>query len=126
MTSIANVSELRVYQLSLSHLDLVYEVAYKIPHLKLRAQIINSTEAIAPLIAEGFAKRRNLTEMLRFYEMAMAESDEVSAHLLKAVILAKRFPRIPKEACEKLIKDYGSLSKQINSMIQKLRRVTDN
>ncbi len=121
MASIANVSELRVYQLSLSNLDRIYEIAYKIPHLKLRTQLINSTEAIPPLIAEGFAKRRNVTEMLRFYEMAMAESDEVSAHLLKAIILSKRFFRIPKGECEKLNDDYKSLSKQINSMIQKLR-----
>lgn len=121
MVSIANVSGLRVYQISFSYLDQIYEIAYQIPHLKPRTQIINSSEAIPPLIAEGFAKRRNLTEMLRFYEMAMAESDETSAHLLKAIILSKRFSRIPKDKCLKLNEDYISLSKQINSMIQKLR-----
>jgi len=59
MTSIKDVSDLRVYKLSLEILNKIYFFAYKIPHLKLRTQLINSSEAIAPLIAEGFAKRRN-------------------------------------------------------------------
>lgn len=121
MASISNVANLRVYQLSLSNLDKIYSVAYSIPHLKLRTQLINSSEAIPALIAEGFAKRRNLKEMLRFYEMAMAESDETSAHLLKAIILSRRFSKIPAGECRKLNDVYIGLSKQINSMIQKLR-----
>mgnify|MGYP001576386955 CR=1 FL=1 len=121
MTSIKDVTDLKVYQLSLSYLDRVYFVAYRIPHLKFRTQLINSAEAIPPLIAEGFAKRRNHQEMLRFYEMAMAESDEEIAHFEKAIILSKRFSRIPKDECLKLKEDYKGLSKQINSMIQKLK-----
>lgn len=121
MASISNVSNLRVYQLSLSYLDNIYEIAYTIPHLKLRTQLINSSEAISPLISEGFAKRRNVTEMLRFYEMAMAESDETATHLLKATILSKRFTRISEMKCNTMSGNYISLSKQINSMIQKLR-----
>lgn len=121
MASIKDVSDLRVYKLSLSYLDRIYEIAYIIPHLKLRTQLINSSEAIAPLITEGFAKRRNNTEMLRFYEMAMAESDEVISHLQKAAILSKRFRRISAEECKMLALKYKSLSKQINSMIQVLK-----
>lgn len=116
MSTIKNVSDLRVYQLSLQLLDKVYEVAYKIPHLKLRTQIINSAEAIPPLIAEGFAKKRNAKEAARFYEIAMGESDEVVAHSTKALILSKRFPRIQANKCEELIEDYTGLSKQLNRL----------
>lgn len=119
---IKDVTDLRVYQLSLKHLDDLYDIAYSIPHKKLRTQLINSSEAIAPLIAEGFAKKRNHQEAWRFYEMAMAESDEVIVHLQKGIILSKRFKRIPKEKCEKLSAEYKSLSKQINSMIQAWKR----
>ncbi|MBI2327896.1 four helix bundle protein [Candidatus Curtissbacteria bacterium] len=116
MGAIKNVADLRVYQLSLELLDKVYEVAYKTPHIKLRTQLINSAESIAPLIAEGFAKKRNPKESARFYEIAMGESDEVGAHLQKAMILSRRFPRIPVDLCKALIEDYVSLSKQLNRL----------
>jgi len=99
-------------------LDPLYEVEYKIPHLKLRTQLINSGEAISPLFAEGFAKRRNQKEILRFYEMAMAESDEVISHLTKAEVLSKRFHSISYQKVLYLKDRYKSLSKQINRMIK--------
>lgn len=118
MTAIRNVEDLRVYQISLELLKRLYEVAYKIPHIKLRTQIINSSEAIAPLIGEGFAKKRNPKEAARFYEMAMAESDETIVHLKKAIILSHRFPRIPTTDCHILIEEYKQLSKQLNKLSQ--------
>ena len=121
MASIKDITDMRVYKLSMSYLDPIYDIAYKIPHLKLRTQLTNSAEAVPPLLSEGFSKRRNRVEMLRFYEMAMAESDEVIVHLLKAIILSKRFHNIPKSDCERLANSYKELSKQINSMIQKLK-----
>ncbi len=116
MSKIKSYKDLRVYQLSLKLLDRLYEVAYKIPHIKLRTQLINSGEAIPPLIAEGFAKKRNPKEAARYYEMAMAESDEVCVHLTKAIILSKRFKNIPVDKCKSLKKDYTSLSKQLNRL----------
>ncbi|MBI2405430.1 four helix bundle protein [Candidatus Microgenomates bacterium] len=116
MATIKKFEDLRVYQLSLRYLDKLYGVAYKIPHIKFRTQLINSSEAIPPLIAEGFARKRNPADAARFYEMAMVESDEVTVHLAKAIILAKRFKRIPVDECNELIKDYTSLSKQLNRL----------
>ena len=116
MATIKKFEDLRVYQLSLKYLDKLYGVAYKIPHIKFRTQLINSSEAIPPLIAEGFARKRNPADAARFYEMAMVESDEVTVHLTKAIILAKRFKRIPVDECTELIKDYTSLSKQLNRL----------
>lgn len=126
MSSIKNVSDLRVYQLSLQLLEEVYEIAYKIPHLKLRTQFINSAEASPPLIAEGFAKKRNPKEAARFYEIAMAESDEVGAHLQKAIILSRRFPRIPADKCKMLAEKYVSLSKQLNRLTATWQRFANN
>lgn len=116
MATIKRVEDLRVYRVSLELLDRLYEVAYKIPHLKLRTQLINSGEAIPPLIAEGFSKKRNPKDAARYYEMAMTESDEVTVHFTKAVILAKRFPRIPVSECRSLKENYTSLSKQLNKL----------
>lgn len=116
MSRIKSYEDLRVYQLSIQHLEEIYDVAYKIPHLNLRTQLIKSGEAVPPLIAEGFAKQRNPKEAARFYEMAMAESDEVSVHLTKSIILAKKFPSIPIELCTYLKGKYKSLSKQLNRL----------
>lgn len=116
MSDIKTYKDLRVYQISMKLLDKLYGIAYKIPHIKLRTQLINSGEAIPPLIAEGFAKKRNPKEAARFYEMAMAESDEVCVHLSKAVILSKRFKQIPVDECVSLEKDYNSLAKQLNKL----------
>ena len=116
MNDIKTYKDLRVFQLSMEYLDRLYTIAYKIPHIKLRTQLNNSAEAIPPLIAEGFSKKRNPKEAARFYEMAMAESDEVSVHLMKSVILSKRFKQIPVSDCELLEKDYTSLAKQLNKL----------
>ncbi len=116
MAKINSYKDLRVFNISLGLLDRLYDIAYKIPHQKLRIQLINSGEAIPPLIAEGFTKKRNPKEAARFYEMAMAESDEVCVHLTKAIILARRFRYIPVTECESLKSEYVSLSKQLNRL----------
>lgn len=109
-------SDLRVYQLSLEYLEKIYLVAYTIPHKKLKIQLINSAEAIAPLIGEGFSRQRNPADAARYYELAMVESDEVVVHLQKAIILSHRFRKIPADLCQKLIGSYTTLSKQLNSL----------
>ncbi|MBI3290132.1 four helix bundle protein [Candidatus Microgenomates bacterium] len=116
MSDIKRFEDLRVYKVSLVLLERIYIVAYKIPHLKLRTQLIKSAEAIAPLIAEGFTRKRNPVDAARFYEMAMVESDEETVHLAEAIILSKHFKQIPVEECESLIKEYTSLSKQLNRL----------
>ncbi|SRR5258706_3743253 len=116
MRIIKSFKDLEVYQDSLKYLDTLYDIGYKIPHIKMRTQLFNSGEAIAPIIAEGYAKQRNPLEAARFYEMAMAESDEVTVHLTKAVILSRRFSRIPIKECNELIEKYTSLAKSLNRL----------
>lgn len=120
--AIKSVNDLRVYKLSLELLDPLYGVIYSIPHITLRTQLTKSGEAIPPLIGEGFSRKRNPADAARFYEMAMVESDEVVVHLQKAIILSRRFPRISKPECERLIKEYTELSKQLNSLHMTWRR----
>lgn len=116
MSSIKSYEDLRVYNLSLEYLDQLYDIAYTIPHPKFRTQLIKSGEGIPPLIAEGFSRQRNPKDAARFYEMAMAESDEANVHLEKAIILSKRVNRISKSKCKELKNNYKSLSKQLNKL----------
>lgn len=116
MRTIKSFKDLEVYKVSLQLLRELYDVGYKVPHIKLRTQLFNSAEAIAPLIAEGYAKQRNPLEAARFYEMAMAESDEVTVHLTKAIILNNRFSRIPQDKCRELKTKYTLLSKRLNRL----------
>lgn len=109
-------SDLRVYKLSLEYLENIYLIGYTIPHEKLKAQLINSAEAIAPLIGEGFSRQRNPADAARFYELAMVESDEVGVHLQKAIILSKRFKKIPSDLCVELVELYIQLSKQLSKL----------
>lgn len=114
--TIKSVNDLRVYRLSLELLDPLYGVIYTIPHITIRMQLTKSGEAIPPLIGEGFSRKRNPADAARFYGTAMIESDEVVVHLQKAIILSRRFTRIPKHECERLINRYTELSKQLNSL----------
>jgi len=120
MATIWHVRQLRVYQRPLKLLPLVYELAYSLPesHLKLRRQIINCGEGIAPLIVEGFAKRRNEMEFKRFLEMAMAESDELVTHIEQVKILSNRFKRLRVDLCSKLVTEYTIESKELYNLIK--------
>ena len=120
MTAIRDVTDLQVYQRALGLLKNIYHLASLIPesHRKLRRQLIEAAEAIAPLIAEGFAKKRNETECKRFFEMGMAESDETITHLRETQILSERSPRIESQFCENLIKEYKIESKQLQTLIK--------
>ncbi|MBI3092708.1 MAG: four helix bundle protein [Candidatus Levybacteria bacterium] len=118
MSTIWNVRQLRVYQRVLKLLPTLYDLVYSIPenHQKLRRQILSCGEGIAPLIAEGFAKRRNIAEFLRFLEMAMAESDELVTHIEQVKILSNRFKIIKIQLCPKLIQEYTIVSKELYNL----------
>ena len=120
MATIWSVKQLRVYQRPLKLLPQLYDLAYSLPVIrqKLRKQIINCGEGIAPLIAEGFAKRRNEAEVKRFFEMAMGKSDELATHLEQVKILANRFKSVRVELCQKLIEEYTIESKELYNLIK--------
>ena len=116
---IRDVTDLEVHQRALELLDQIYTLIKVIPmsHFKLRKQISEAAESIAPLIAEGFAKKRSVKEFKRFLEMALGSSDEVVSHLRVAQILAKHYPKIPVERCNQLIIEYKIISKKLQKLI---------
>lgn len=118
MSNAMDVTELRVYRQSLNSLSGLYQIISKIPrsHYKLRNQLTNSGEAVPALISEGFSKRDYTKEARRFFQMAMAESDEVITHLRKLAILARMLKYITLEMCRELALEYKSISKQLNKM----------
>ena len=90
---------------------------------RLRSQICNSAKAISAQIAEGFAKKDSQVEFKRFLLMALGSSDETITHLRQIELLG--FPMIKKETCVALIDNYKIESKQINSLIQKIKKKSE-
>ena len=119
-----DVTELRIYRDALELLPQVYILAKQLPtsEFKHRAQLCNSAKAISAQITEGFAKKDSQTEFKRFLLMALGSSDETITHLRQIQILS--FPNIDLELCKYLIERYQAESKQINSLVQKIKNVS--
>jgi len=118
--AIYDVTDLEVYERSLDILKSVYKLVSQIPdlHQKLKTQIINSSEAVPPLIAEGFGKRSSPKEFKRFLKMAMGSSDETITHAREIYIVSNNTRRIDKQLCIKVGNDYKVVSKQLNKLIK--------
>ena len=118
---IRDVTGLRVYNDALTSLPLVYDLASQIPdsHRKLRTQIIECGEAVAPQIAEGFGKKHSELEFKRFLKMALGSSDEEITHIREAKILALRVRNINQNLCDSLIERFKVESKQLQQLIKK-------
>ena len=119
-----DVAELRIYQIALGFLLRVYELAKQLPRseFELRSQLCNSAKAISAQIAEGFAKKDSQVEFKRFLLMALGSSDETITHLRQIQLL--KFKEVNLDLCNTLIKEYQAESKQINSLIQKIKNNT--
>lgn len=117
---IRDVTDLRVYKDALNNLPLVYKLAGQIPdsHRKLRTQIIECGEGIAPQIAEGFGKKDSEHEFKRFLRMALGTSDEEVTHVRQAEILAQIVHTIDRNLCRTLIERYKAESKQLQQLIK--------
>ncbi len=118
---IYDVTDLDVYNRSLSALDLVYELEKQIPrsHYKLAIQLTSAAEGIPAHIAEGFAKRRSGKEWKRYLEIGLASSDETITQARVVKILAKHVPALDAKLCDKVITEYKIISKQLNSLRNK-------
>ncbi|MBI4059394.1 four helix bundle protein [Candidatus Microgenomates bacterium] len=115
---IKDVTDLEVYNLSLELLDPVYSLTNLLPPIykRLRYQLNEAAEKIAPQIAEGFGKKTSPREFCRFLSMAIGSSDEVITHLREIKIVAKTFTRIKVEDCDDLIDRYKVLSRRLNKL----------
>jgi len=120
-----DVVKLRIYQDALELLPSVYKLAEQLPknEFTLRTQLCNSAKAISAQIAEGFAKKDSQAEFKRFLFMALGSSDETVTHLRQIQIL--KFSQIDLISCDVLIERYKSESRQINSLIQKIKKSSE-
>lgn len=115
---IKDVTDLEVYNLSLEYLEDIYSSANLLPllHKRLKYQVIEAAEKIAPQIAEGFGKKKSPREFCRFLSMALGSSDEVITHLREMKIVSKRFTAISVEKCDLAIEKYKLLSMKLNKL----------
>lgn len=116
---IRDVTDLEVYRLALDNLNDLYKLANLLPtnHRRLRYQLIEAGEKIAPQIAEGFGKKKSPREFCRFLSMALGSSDEVITHVREVKIIAESYTRIRREDCDSLIEKYKLLSKKLNRLL---------
>ncbi len=99
---------------SLEAFPLIEEIVKKLPP-ELRdtgKQVLRSSKAIAPLIAEGFGRRRSQKELYRFAIDAMSTSDETVTHL-RTIALSK-FNTVPIDQLKEAAEIYKSISRQLN------------
>lgn len=116
---IKDVTDLEVYSLALENLEALYKLTNLLPptHRRLRYQAIEAGEKLAPQIAEGFGKKKSPREFCRFLSMALGSSDEVITHIREIKIVAKAYPRIDINECDRLIECYKLLSKKLNKLL---------
>lgn len=121
---IKDVTDLEIYKLALELLDPVYKLANLIPqdHRRLKYQLIDAAEKIAPIIAEGFGKKKSPREFCRFLSMALGSSDEIITHIRQVKIVGQNYQRIKIEDCDVLIEKYKILSKRTNKLLSSWQR----
>ncbi|MEK7186437.1 MAG: four helix bundle protein [Patescibacteria group bacterium] len=123
---IKDVTDLEIYNLSLELLRALYKLVNLLPqnHRRLRYQVSEAGEKIAPQIAEGFGKKRSPREFCRFLSMALGSSDEVITHIREIKIVAEHYTRINLKDCDYLIDKYKILSKKLNKLISSWQKFT--
>jgi|SRR3989344_6991254 len=121
IVELMDVTQLRIYEKALELLLSIYELVGQLPRreFELRSQLCNSAKAISAQITEGFAKKDSQIEFKRFLLMALGSSDETVTHLRQIHLL--KFTEVDLNLCSSLIGEYQSESKQINSLIQKIK-----
>ncbi len=121
---IRDVTDLEIYKLALELLLPIYKLASLIPqdHKGLKYQLIDAAEKIAPIIAEGFGKKKSPREFCRFLSMALGSSDEIITHIRQIKIVGQNYQRISMGDCDILIERYKVLSKRTNKLLSSWQR----
>ena len=116
-----DVTELRVYKDSLEAFPFIEEIIAELPEelFDTKRQILRSSKSIAPIIAEGFGKRRSQKEFYRYVIDTMSSSDETITHL-RTIALSK-FNRVPISRLKRIAEKYKSISKQLNSLSVRIK-----
>lgn len=121
---ILDVTDLEVYNLSLSLLEKLYILLRKVPLTEKDTiyQCKKCGKGIPAHIAEGFAKRNSGAEFRRFLQIAIGTSDELVTHL-RALAIA--LPHLANEAST-LSEEYKILSKRLNKLHSRWRPTKTN
>jgi len=116
-----DVTELRVYQQAMRAFSLIEEIAEKLPHelVDTKRQILRSSKAVAPLIAEGYGRKSSQKEFRRFIIEAMSTSDETITHL--RTIAKSKFNTVAISKLKEAAEVYKSISKQLNKFASVLK-----
>ena len=120
-----DVTKLRVYKHALESFQLIEEIAKVLPRdlFDTRRQILRSSKAIAPIIAEGFGRKRSQRELYRFIIDAMSTSDETITHL--RIIALSKFNNVPITELKRIALTYKSISKQLNKLASTIKKKSD-
>ena len=111
---IKDVTDLEVYQNSLSLIQQIYAFIRQLPKSELDSisQIRRAAKSVTANIAEGFAKRSSEKEFKRFLKIAIGSSHEIVTHL-RTIYFA--VPRLQPEM-KNLAEEYKTLSKRLNKL----------
>lgn len=85
----------------------------------LISQLRRSSKAIAPLIAEGFAKKHQPRSFQKYLDDALGECNEVIVHLSYCIDIYGN--SVNSELCKQLIGKYDIIGKQLNKLTQAWR-----
>ena len=120
-----DVSQLRVYRKALEAFLLIEELAKNLPYelADTKKQILRSSKAIPPLIAEGFGRKRSQKEFHRFIIEAMSTSDETITHL--RIVAKSSFNTVPMAKLKTAAEVYKSISKQLNKFASAIKSKSD-
>ncbi|MFA6098624.1 MAG: four helix bundle protein [Patescibacteria group bacterium] len=113
--AIQSFKDLYVYQNAYSSAVVVMkDVVVKLPASErygLVDQLGRSAKAIAPLIAEGFAKKHMPKSFKKYLDDAMGECNETIVHISYCMDIYGG--NIDKKICERLLKNYDLINKQL-------------
>jgi len=121
--SIKSFKDLDVYQNAYSAAIIVIkEIVPKLPaseRFGLKDQLSRSSKAIAPLIAEGFAKKHLPKSFHKYLDDALGECNEIIVHLSYCIDLYDSL--VDKEICQQLLDKYDIIGKQLYKLGQAWR-----
>ncbi len=121
--TIKSFQDLDVYQRAYTAaITVVSKIVRALPSSEkydLSSQLARSAKAIAPLIAEGFAKKHLPRGFHKYLDDALGEANEVIVHLSYCKDLYA--DKVDIKLCEEMVSEYNIIGKQLNKLSQTWR-----
>ena len=112
---IKSFQDLEVYKEALNLATEINELIKKHPNDEkylLVDQMKRASRAIAPIIAEGYAKRGSIKTLQKYMNDTVGESNEMLSHLELSI----RFKYLTSEKGKELVERYGILGKKMTNL----------